>query len=343
VDKVLVVQTWGIGDMVLTTPLLQALRRHWPQSHVTVIAGSEAAADVIRNSHLCDDVTVTSFRQSSLLTILQFFFTLRGQGFQVAIVASRISPRVAWLLRAVSGLKVIAGDGVQYKSWGYTHWRRTDVTNHKVIENLAILKLLIPHAGDGDVYFHLDEVARMEAARIWRGYGLEGCSVLGIHPGGGASECLDKRLPIELCREIVTHFLDGARNRRVVFYFGPEDVDLLAAFRGSTERVVLLHGLGLRVIGASIARGRVFLSGDTGLGHVAAAVGVPVVTVAGPTDSIHTRPWGQNNYLIRTEKHLGCMPCYETPLYGKCPYTQECMRSVSSHAVNYAINQALML
>lgn len=340
-EKLLVIQTWGIGDMVMTTPMLQELRTAQPTAHVTVVVGSNEAADVIRGSQLCDEVRVMSFRRSPITAILSFFVKMRGERFDAAFVASRLSPHVALLLRFLSGIKVIVGDGTGRKGWGYSHWRRVDVTKHKVIENAETLKLRLPQAGIGDLHFHNDEEDRMEADRLWCEHKLDGSTVLGIHPGGGASECPDKQIPIELCREVVQEFLEGAVNRKVVMFFGPDEVERMPLYRWGLDRAALLSGLSVRVLGAFIARTNVFLSGDTGLGHIAAAVGTPVVTVAGPTDIDHTRPWGNKHLVVRTVKHLDCMPCYETSLYGKCPFNQECMRTVKGEEVAKNISRVL--
>lgn len=340
-EKILVIQTWGIGDMVMTTPMLWGLRTTQPTSHLAVVAGSNEAADVIRGSKLCDDVLVMSFRRSSMTAIIQFFLKLRGKGFDAAFVASRLSPYVAFFLRFLSGIKVVVGDGTGNWGWGYSRWRQVDVTKHKVIENAEILRLQLPQAGIGGLYFHIDEKARTEAAQIWSDHKLDGCIVLGIHPGGAASECPDKQIPIELCREVVQEFLAGANNRKVVMFFGPDEIERRSLYEWNLERVILLSRLSVRAVGAIIARTNVFLSGDTGLGHIAAAVGTPVVTVAGPTDINHTRPWGNEHLVVRTVKHLDCMPCYETALYGKCPYGQECMRTVSTLDVGRMLKNVL--
>lgn len=341
-EKVLLIQTWGLGDMILTTPLLKVLRAKLPGSHVTVVVGSSASAEVIRGASLCDDVRIMSFRHSSAIAILRFFLQLREDRFDAAVVASRLSPRIAFLLRFLSGVKIVMGDGVGARGWGYTHWRPVDVSRHKVTENLSIIEQLVPAESVGGVYFHLDEIARTEAAYIWANARLEGYDVLGIHPGGGTSECPDKALPVELCQKVVEQFLTGASHRKVVIYFGPDEGGLLRDYeKWGLKRVVLLSGLSLRVVGATIARTRVFLAGDTGIGHIAAAVGTPVVTIAGPTDIVHTRPWGNGHQVVLTERSLDCMPCYETPLYGKCPYGQECMRAISSMRIMQAIFEVL--
>ena len=331
--KIIVFQTWGIGDMIMTTPMLRALRQQSPELHITVVVASPSAAATIGGSDLCDEVRLCSLHTSSIWEIFRFFLHVRAGHFDAAIIATRLSPRIALLLRALTKIAVIAGDGVGPRSWGYTHWRQIDRSKHRVMENLAILRLLYPEVPILEPYFHLDEIARDEAERIWTVNRLAGGIVLGIHPGSAESECKEKRVPVELCKEIITEFLAVLPAGRILLFFGPDDPDVQPAFETCDARVVSIDRLNLRTVGALIEKCHVFLSADTGLGHIAAAVGVPVVTVAGPTDMGQTRPWGSSHSVVTTQKSLACMPCYDTELYGKCPYACECMRTISVHDV----------
>lgn len=327
----------------MTTPMLQALRAELPRAHVTVVAGSLAAGDVIRASDFCDEVRVMSFRKGSALEIFTFFTKLRLERFDVAIVASRLSSKIALLLRLLSGLKVIAGDGVGRRGWGYTHWRPAKSTNHRTLDNMEILRMLFPHAGintDLAVKFHLDQCSESEISTEWSLRGFEGHTVLGVHPGCGSYE-QDKKLPEEWCWEIILKFLSAFPEGKVALFFGPEDSVFELEPKDVWNRVVRVQNMPLSLVAALIARTNVFLCGDTGLGHVAAAVGVPVVTVAGPTKIDQTRPLGKKNLIVRTEHSLPCMPCYDTPLYSRCPISQKCITTVSVQAAFGAIAQVI--
>lgn len=341
--KVLVVQTWGIGDMVMITPMLQALRAELPTAHVIVVAGSLAAGDVIRDSDLCDEVRAFSFRDSSVLEILTFFVRLRFECFDVGIVASRLSPKIAFLLRFLSRLKVVAGDGVGRRGCGYTHWRLAKPPNHRSADNIDILRLLFPHAGidkDLPARFQLNQCSEAEVAAVWRLRELEGYTVMGLHPGCGLYE-QDKKLPEDWCWEIVSKFLVDYPEGKVALFFGPEDGTFGLGPHDISNRIVRFQDMSLGVVAALIARTNVFLCGDTGLGHVANAVGVPVVTVAGPTRIDQTRPLGKKNLVVKTEHSLPCMPCFETSLFLKCPISQKCMTTVSVQNVSDAIARLL--
>lgn len=327
----------------MTTPMLQCLRAGLPKAHVTVVAGSLAAGDVVRDSNLCDEVKTMSFRTASIFDILTFFVSLRRERFDAAIVATRLSSKIAFLLRFLSGLKLVVGDGVDERGWGYTHWRRTNLGNHRSQDNIQILKLLIPHIENSEALspqFHLNQTLVTDAAAAWRQHRLEGHVVMGVHPGCGLYE-QDKKLPEQWCWEIISRFLLAFPEAKVALFFGPEDSVWGDGPENILKRIVRFQHLPLTVVAAFIEKTNVFLSGDTGLGHVAAAVGVPVVTVAGPTRINQTRPMGKRNLIVKTDHSLPCMPCFETPLFSNCPVSQECMTTVSAQRVFDAIAQTL--
>jgi len=335
--RVLIFQTWGIGDMIMSTPMLAALRQQLPEAAITIIAGSHAAASVVEGSHLCDEVRVMAPGKMPIKELIKAFRGFRKDGFDAAVLCTRLSPRIAQLLRLLSGIKIIAGDSMPPRRWGYTHWTAVDAREHRVTANLSILRSVLREAEAGPLYFHIDEQSRRCADKGWSDMGLNGSAVMGIHPGSDPREGKDKRIPIELCRQVILGFLNDFPDARVALVVGPADTEVLPLVREFDERVIVVHDLPLRVVGGLIAKLHVFLAGDTGLGHMAAALGVPVVTLVGPTEVISTRPWNSESVVIRTEEPLACMPCYGTTLYGQCPFQQRCMRSIRLEVLSKAL------
>ena len=109
-QKVIVFQTWGIGDMIMSTPMLSALRQRLPDARITVVAGSKASSEVVLDSAICDEVRVISFKEISLHRLFQWFYRLRGERFDAAFICTGISVRVAQLLRLFANIEIIAGD-----------------------------------------------------------------------------------------------------------------------------------------------------------------------------------------------------------------------------------------
>jgi len=347
-SKILVFQTWGIGDMIMSTPMLAALRQQLPEAEITLICGSRASADVVQGSALCDRVRILPLGGNSfyhgrmkLLEIIASFYRLRKEHFDMAIVCSRISPYIPLLLKLLSGVRIIAGDGFRSKEWQYTHWCNINRDLHRVESNINILKTLFAESAVSPVCFYVDSDSSNYADKLWKQWRLGNKRVLGIHPGSGPLLGMEKRIPVELCRAVIVNFLEIFPAERVMVFLGPFDMELLRFMSDIDERVVVAQELPLRIIGSLIAKMVVFLAGDTSLGHVASALGVPVVTLAGPTQISTTKPRGDRNVVIKTEEDLACMPCYGTKIQGHCTYQHRCMNSIPYLWVVKAISRFL--
>ena len=108
-------------------------------------------------------------------------------------------------------------------------------------------------------------------------------------------------------------------------------------------RCINLAGeLSLSQTAAFIEKCEVFISNDSGLMHIAAALSVPVVAIFGPTDHRRTAPYGERNTVVRLD--LPCSPCYvfETRWF-QCrnPYALECLRELSVDRVFGAIEKCM--
>jgi heptosyltransferase-2 len=85
---------------------------------------------------------------------------------------------------------------------------------------------------------------------------------------------------------------------------------------------------------AIIARCRVFITNDSGLMHVAAALGVPLVAIFGSTDPSRTGPLGANSRVLY--QALSCAPCLKT----QCPRNRECMEAITVEEVFEEVKRA---
>lgn len=338
--NLLVVQTWGIGDMIMATPMLASLRRVFPSARVTLLAGSTSAAETVDPS-LYDEVRVLPKDWRSPINAVRFFGTLRSERYDAAVVATRLSPWFAACLRWISRIPVVAGDGSPGRWSAHTH--RVDILpeEHRVASNNRILRLLSPDADPGRLSLAADAASTAAAERLWRESGLQGKCVLGVHPGSDPTEGRDKRPTPRVAREVIKSFVAGGDDRRAAVFFGPMEADLIGAYAGLGPRVHLLIDVPLKSVYSLLARCAVLVSGDAALGHAAAAHGVPTVTLAGPTLVSSTKPWSPRNSVVRTEERLACMPCYGTALYGSCPHNARCMTGIEPRSVLARIDAAL--
>lgn len=329
ISKLLFLQTQGIGDLILCTPVLQAIRRAHPEVSITVLVGSNAAAETLLGSSLCHDVIVVPAPRIHPLRALLTLLRIRRHRFDAALLATRLWPGFPlWLARILLGVPVIIGDASLVRTTG----RAIDPKLHRVRSNQRVARLLFPDLPDAPISLPLDPPSVSLAAELWKKEGLEGRDVLGVHPGGDPWNP-EKRVPVEKY-EAVFRLLP--LKFHIAIFLGPGDEAMVPFFSQVASRrpgVTLFLSLPLRLVAALVSRTRFFLANDSGLGHMAAALGVPVVTLAGPTQISSTRPWGSAHAVVTTADPPPCMPCYDTPLWRHCPYDIRCLRAISEARV----------
>jgi ADP-heptose:LPS heptosyltransferase len=345
IRRIIVVQTWGIGDMIMTTPMLRALRKRLPAAEITLIAGARRSADVVSvgAGEMCDRVYTVGSGRARMLRLAQLLLSLRKTRPDAAFLATGMSHRVAQGLRLLMGVPIVSGCASSRPRWGFTHWVPHDLKRHRILINHDIVRAVFPDIGDPDgTSFHVSDAAHREAESVLDRWGFGDSPFIGFHPGSSPKEGIAKRIPSELSVRLLRTLLECHPQLRVVVFIGPDEMELLPPFAAIADsRVVTATGLGLSAIAALLRRAKALIAADSGLGHIAAAVGTPVVTLFGPTIPDRIRPWERNAIVVRAGDAVSppCRPCYDTPLYGNCPYDQKCMTAIQAQDVLIALEK----
>jgi heptosyltransferase-2 len=343
--RILVFQTWGVGDMIMTTPMLQALKEHFHGAKVTVVAGSLPAASVVSGASWCDDIKILPVRGISWSQTFRFFLEVRRQGYDMAIIATRINRKIPLLCRTVGNIPVVIGDGFDGSGFAYTHWRKTHPDEHRIDANLRMVEDVVAKPGAFPIWFGLTRDVE-SAAADWRNQ-ERFCNVpmIGLHPGSDGEAGRNKRPPVALCREIIQGIALALPRATIAVVIGPAEQELKGSFGDFGQNVVILDGLPLAVVAARIKFMNVLIAGDSGLGHVATALGTPLIALFGPTNERSTAPRGAKVSIVRGGAELPCAPCYGTAQYHACPRQIECLRSIPAHriielVVSYAMGRS---
>lgn len=140
-------------------------------------------------------------------------------------------------------------------------------------------------------------------AAYWARHSLEGSQVLIVAPGSGAKE---KNWPLSFFAAVIGWWRDQIRGAAVVV-LGPVEEE-----RGGLETILLpgckvARGLSLAELAAVIARSDLYLGNDSGVTHMAAALGIPTVALFGPSDVQRWRPQGKRVRILKHE--IECAPC----------------------------------
>lgn len=320
-------QNWGLGDIVMTLPALAELRRLYPQAKLSLIVRGGAQKALLQGNPLVDQVIAMPPRADKP-ALLRFFLSLRKERFDVAFIGTRIAPVLPFLIRTLSGVSEIVGDGRKAQRL-YSHLVPFVDGRHRVDQMRAAVAQY-SGATLAPVRFPLAIDAADEAAADAKlvELGLARGSYAVIHAGSSVTAGTDKRMPAEIVRRVV----EGVRAIRpdiaIAMLFGPDEMELVEQYAPYAQRYVSVTGTSLPVTQSILRSARIFVGTDSAPGHLAAAFGVPTITVAGPTKPLETAPWGPLAQVVTRPDPLECQPCWGTQNYGNCPFGIRCMHDL---------------
>jgi len=321
--KILLVRLRLIGDVVFTTPLISALRRHFPDAHLTYVVEPTAAPVVVGNPHL-NDVLVIPRRSgvSRLGDDLAMGRRLRRMRFDVAVDLHG-GPRSAWLTW-MSGARRRIGYTIAGRSWMYTDVvpRAADLApRHSVLNQGDLLAPLGIGACDPSVdplEMPLDPAVAARVDRRLREQGIRPDQQLAlIHVSAGNPF---RRWPEQSFATVAAALIRRDPSRRVILVSGPSDhraaqavMEAARAELGAAGDAVSAGDFDVPELRALVARAAVYIGGDSGPLHVAATTGTPIVELLGPTLGERSRPWRDSRWFseVVDAGNLPCRPCQQ--------------------------------
>ncbi len=301
VPNILAVRFSSIGDILLTTPLLRAIRHAHPRARVTVLTKREYVPLLSHNPHvnlvlgLAPNRSLlglaSELRADRYTHLLDLHDNLRSRALRLLVPGRwRTYPKHrlarAWLIRA--------------KRNRYRDRRPVPERYFSAARDLGVK----PDGSPPD--FFLGAEAGEQVVDWLRTVGLEHePNIVALAPGAAHAT---KRWPLEYWHALAARNLESGA--AVVIVGGPGDTELGAALAAqSGGRVASAAGIfGLQGTGALLQRARVLVSGDTGVMHMATAVGTPVVSLFGPTvEAFGFFPYTRQASVV--ELPLPCRPC----------------------------------
>lgn len=331
--RFLVVQTAFLGDVILTLPLLSAIKGRHPGSSVTLVV-TPSGARMAGLFTVADQLAVFDKRgrDGGPGGLFKFGRKLRGNGFDAAICPHR-SLR-SGILTAISGAPVRCGFSTGPASFFMNHRLVRPGVEHSESAIEGLLGLL---DGEGDpgsasippaAYFKPDlEVLETAEGRI--GGGMRGGPLVTLVVGSnwGTKRWPSGRYAL-LARELV------ARGMHVAIEGGPDDIPIAKEVLSvAGDGVTDLTGNTLAEAAAVISISDLVIGGDTGLVHLARMLGRRVLAIFGPTEhSLHRFASGHQKALYAS---IPCRPC---SMHGpdSCPEGHfNCMYAMTPDMVLY--------
>ena len=343
-----------IGDVVFTTPIPRALKRAYPDAHISYLVERGAAAVVSGNRHIDEVIVIDRARGlGRLVDDAKLGRRLRRARYDIAIDLHG-GPRSSWLTWATGAPQRI-GYTIRGRSWMYTHTverPRELRPRHSVVNQWDLLAALdgwagdVPDAAADPVEMPLDAAADAAiAARLTAAGITTAHDVIVVHVSAGNPF---RRWPEENFTDLVMALASASPARRVILSSGPSDRDAAGRIgRGArtrlgdaADRIVEFGDFNLAELRALVGRSRLFVGGDTGPLHIAATTATPIVGLYGPTLAERSAPW--RDPRIPTESlhvaDLVCRPCDQRAC---APGDFRCLTTLRAEDVTAAAERVL--
>lgn len=311
--EILIVSPNWLGDAIMALPAIRDVRRHFAGDRLTVAARG-SVAPVFRAVHGVDRIAVLE-RGKEIAQLKADVGILLPNSFRSAWLLKRAGVRERWGYRSdfrrMLLTKAIARP-------------RTKLSFPEYYSNL-VRALDIP-TGPLTARLDLPESTISAARRLLDNRGWTGDRPLvGIAPGaafGHAKRWLPKRFA-EVSRMVTSS------GGQCVILGRREDRDAVAEISG----IDLVGHTDLTMLMGVVAHCRAVIANDSGALHLAAALGVPVIGLYGPTDERYSKPIGrdesQSARIVALSAHAFCRPCF----LADCPIDHRCMKRIGSERV----------
>jgi heptosyltransferase-2 len=330
--RILAVRFSSIGDIVLTTPLLRAIRGRHPEAHLSVLT-KESNAPLLAGNPRINELIAWSQREG----LASLAARLRAQRFTHLLdLHGSIRSRVLRLLvpghwSGYGKRRLARAALIHWKQM----WYAPEVpVAERYFEAAASLEVR-PDGGPAELF--VDEAADHQAGAWLAAAGLGARPVVAVAPGAAH---FTKRWPLKHWQTLIRALV--SEGFEIAVLGGPDDAELgrAVAAAGGDRVATAAGGFGLQQTAALLRRSVALVTGDTGVMHMATGVGTPVVALFGPT----VRAFGFFPYRARAvvlERDLECRPC-SSHGSARCPLGHHrCLTEITPDEVGQTLHQLL--
>jgi lipopolysaccharide heptosyltransferase II len=343
--NILCVRLDHMGDVLMTTPALRALKEGHPHRRLTLLASSNGA-DVGHCIPEVDNVIrydAPWYKNAPLRDAGEDFRMIKAlldQSFDAAVIFTVYSqnPLPSAMMCFLAGIPLRLAHCRENPYQLLTHWVRESEPEkrirHEVERQLDLVATVGCRTANRRLSFHLPPVAGVRVSKL-----LERCGIdtarpwVVIHPGATA---LSRRYPPKQFA-VVARRLARELNYQVVFTGAPIEQNLIEDIRTDmrAHSVSLAGKLSLADLAALISMASVLICNNTGPAHLAAAVETPVVDLYALTNPQHT-PWQVSHRVLSHD--VPCKYCYQSV----CPKGHnDCLRLVTPDEVLVAVQDLM--
>ncbi|MDD5496285.1 MAG: lipopolysaccharide heptosyltransferase II [Candidatus Omnitrophica bacterium] len=325
--KILLIRLDKMGDIILSTPAIKAMRNAYPNSHIAFMA-QPYVHDILKGNPYLDEVILydKKERERGFFRNLRFVLKLRKKKFDLA-VAFHPSNRTH-MITFFAGIPERIGYD---KKMGYLLTRRIPHTKqfglkHEIDNVLDLLRYMGVEAKEKELYVSVGEHNERHAEHIFRDNGIgKDDIIVALNPG---ASCLSKKWPWENFVKVA----DGLADRlaaRIVIVASAEDKPIGNKIAEALKaRPIDLSGATtVGDLASILRRSSLLISNDSGPVHMASALGTPTIVIFGRSNrGLAPARWGPTGKRSKIlQKDIGCEIC----LAHNCKKGFKCLEAIT--------------
>jgi heptosyltransferase-2 len=315
--KILIVSLSGIGDALMFTPALKLLRQELPNATIEALVMFKGAADLFKDNPHLNNVCHFDFLNKGAVNSLKYILGLRKK-YDTTINVYPSNRKEYNIVNFLLGANKRAGTKYlrrDFRNLGFlNNVRVTENDNiHNVKTNINLIAALLNKSIEDEppLEIYLSDEDTKAAKEFLINVGIkEDDLVIGFHPGCATlKNHIKRRWEPEKFAGLGKQLIDE-RGSKILLFGGEDEDELKNEIKSSidSENVFLVNSGGILESAAIMNRCSVFVTNDSSQMHIAAALGLKIVAIIGPTNQHYIYPWKTDHKIVSL--NLECAPCF---------------------------------
>ncbi|NQS98285.1 MAG: glycosyltransferase family 9 protein [candidate division Zixibacteria bacterium] len=344
-QRILIFRNQGIGDLMLISPAMRAIRALHPEAHISVFVGDWSKASVEGNPNIDE---IISYPDPWIQDRKPF------RVFQLARIVRKKKFNRVYIFHSHSILHMIVKSAWIPERYGFsfqgtgrfltntTEWEPN--SSRYIADNYLDIPRLAGYDGeDLSLDFFLSSEDESAAASILAEHNIKSGNYLVISPGGGINprqNVFEKRWGAEKFGQLFD-LLNEEYGIPILLTGAPAEKGICreAANIAKTPVIDLCGETDFKASAALVKNSRALICNDSAIMHTAVVFQVPSMAVFGPSNPLSLLP--QNGLNRWVSAGLDCSPCYCNSIFSGCEHELACMKELSAEKVFGAVKELL--
>jgi lipopolysaccharide heptosyltransferase I len=331
-EKILITRLSAIGDVIHALPVAYALRKKYPEAQIDWLVEAKAYPLVKLNPYLDNVILLPRKKWREMLSkefmgtvksFFNFFKKMKKKNYDINLDLHGLFKSALSSFLIKPGLRIGPADGREFSTLFYQ--AKIDIPNkkmHKIERNLHLASALDAEIDEVNYGLKMTPIIKSRVSRLFETENVDqNKKQVVINP---FTTWESKNWFLERYFQLANELIKTGYY--VIFTGGPGDKEAIDSFETSAEASYsnLAGKTDLEELTEVYNRASLYIGGDTGPTHLAAAVGLNVISLMGPTDPDTHGPYGEGHTVIQ-DNSLECIRCWDK----HCSRKMQCMKSIT--------------